>query len=366
MRSRLLSLLLAAVLLTGLLALPAHAADDSRLWVYDTDILALIDGYPIRSYNINGYTYVVIEDLADYGFGVTWDADSHSLTISPTHTVRYTSLYSPDKDMHLPGERLFPVWDTDISVWIAPLPVTYDNLRAYYSSTYYLYSSASMPIEIQGCYNIGGYTCISMDTLAAHFASSYTWSPETHTLSLVTREGTEAQRERMRFGQWMADCTVKIYKDKIFEEAAKKDSEWLYGDTDTWEYFFRRLSCTVTDVTKYGTIADIHLSITSPDYYDVEYLLISRIFTNAFAAYLTGREDYLSDERTAQAARSIMTSPELKTVTRDVTLHLYYEADEGQWYISRNAVNADFLSALVGGLFTPDYFSTEHPFERSR
>lgn len=36
-----------------------------------TDIGCLIDGAPIKAYNIDGYMYVTAEELRSYGFNVT-------------------------------------------------------------------------------------------------------------------------------------------------------------------------------------------------------------------------------------------------------------------------------------------------------
>lgn len=47
-----------------------------------SDIRAFIDYTPIESYLINGYTYIIAEQLANYGFDVSYDVDSHSLYIS--------------------------------------------------------------------------------------------------------------------------------------------------------------------------------------------------------------------------------------------------------------------------------------------
>ena len=41
----------------------------------NTDIVAYINGLPIPSYNINGYTGIVVEDLEKYGFDI-WYSDS--------------------------------------------------------------------------------------------------------------------------------------------------------------------------------------------------------------------------------------------------------------------------------------------------
>lgn len=46
-----------------------------------TDIVATIDGHPLRSYNVNGHTAIVAEDLRGYGFQVEWNAKARSLSV---------------------------------------------------------------------------------------------------------------------------------------------------------------------------------------------------------------------------------------------------------------------------------------------
>lgn len=41
----------------------------------NTDITAYVDDVPIRSYNIDGWTGIVAEDLREYGFDVVWFED---------------------------------------------------------------------------------------------------------------------------------------------------------------------------------------------------------------------------------------------------------------------------------------------------
>lgn len=73
---RLFTAALSAALLLSL-ALPSSAAGTGRAvdWALYTDITAQINGHPLRSYNVNGSTAVVAEDLRGYGFQVLWDAE---------------------------------------------------------------------------------------------------------------------------------------------------------------------------------------------------------------------------------------------------------------------------------------------------
>lgn len=79
---RLFTAALSAALLLSL-ALPSSAAGTGRAvdWALYTDITAQINGHPLRSYNVNGSTAVVAEDLRGYGFQVLWDAEDRTLSV---------------------------------------------------------------------------------------------------------------------------------------------------------------------------------------------------------------------------------------------------------------------------------------------
>ena len=81
---RLFTAALSAALLLSL-ALPSSAAGTGRAvdWALYTDITAQINGHPLRSYNVNGSTAVVAEDLRGYGFQVLWDAEDRTLSVVP-------------------------------------------------------------------------------------------------------------------------------------------------------------------------------------------------------------------------------------------------------------------------------------------
>ena len=56
------------ILLFALLffTLPTQAANGDVIGsIYSTDILAYVNGRPIRSYNIGGKTVILVEDLSD-------------------------------------------------------------------------------------------------------------------------------------------------------------------------------------------------------------------------------------------------------------------------------------------------------------
>lgn len=166
MKKKIALLLTFALIIMTLAVTPVAAAPkpgDPLGWVLNSDVVAFIDEHPIRSYNINGFTYIVAEDLMSYGFNVEWRGSEAKLIIHSNRLAtaeNYTSTYQHTANTEVPGTHAFQYYYTDITTWI-------DNTR------------------ITG-YNIGGNTCICMDDLAAHFSEGYVWDGNNNSLSLTT------------------------------------------------------------------------------------------------------------------------------------------------------------------------------------
>ena len=106
-----------------------------------TDIIATIDGHEIRTFNIDGYTNVVAEDLVNYGFEVKWDERSRRLDISRCIYPTVTSNYKASRvSKNMVGRKAGDVLSTDIDTYV----------KGKYIKSY----------------NIGGYTCVNIEDIA--------------------------------------------------------------------------------------------------------------------------------------------------------------------------------------------------------
>ena len=89
MTKKSISLLLVLVMMIALVPMGAFAArvGDVVGYAQPTDIVALINGYQLESYNVNGLTYIVAEDLRYYGFDVYFDSASRTLSITRNYNI---------------------------------------------------------------------------------------------------------------------------------------------------------------------------------------------------------------------------------------------------------------------------------------
>ncbi|MED4601036.1 hypothetical protein P9314_10015 [Paenibacillus validus] len=127
-----------AVLTAGLLPMQqadAKAADGTTIIgddvgdVLATDIKAYVQGKPIRSMNIDGYTAVVAEDLRQYGFDVVWTPADRKVTIynRPAKTLEAPPI---EQEAALPvGMKLSDVLYTDIRTYYGDQEIPSYNLN---------------------------------------------------------------------------------------------------------------------------------------------------------------------------------------------------------------------------------------------
>lgn len=132
-----------------------------------SDISAYINHYPITSYNINGNTAVVAEDLQNYGFNIVWNAEERSLSITlnsnATEITPYGTVY---KNSYRVGQKSYPYLETDIIAYVNGQRAT--------------------------SFNIDGKTCIYMEDLAS--CGEIMWVPEVRALKM-----------------WVANLPIRTY-----------------------------------------------------------------------------------------------------------------------------------------------------------
>jgi len=113
-------------------------------YALSTDITATINGYEIPSYNVDGYIYIIVEDLNYYGFNVTYSDFTRTLGVTRDNSkARVSKEYI--KPYVLPG-----------NVGKPELELIYTDIVTYLDGVY----TPSL--------NINGMTLIRFDSLSAY------------------------------------------------------------------------------------------------------------------------------------------------------------------------------------------------------
>lgn len=131
--------IISVILCIALLTVPFSASAEIVGSVLTTDIKAYVDHFLVPSYNIDGYTAVIVRDLENYGFTVLWDQ----------HAKR-VDFY---KDFSRPCEPIVPSY-TSLDVGTKLYDVHSTDIRVFYRGT-----------EIPA-YNIDGRTVVRLRDLA--------------------------------------------------------------------------------------------------------------------------------------------------------------------------------------------------------
>lgn len=154
--------LISILMLSGVAETSAKIGDIITCTKY-TDICAYINNYIIPSYNIEGYTGIVAEDLRNYGFDVIWNEDERTLSISRNSDITTITKYiTPTQtEPSKLGKSAYAVLETDIKTYINGEQVKN--------------------------YNIGGQTIIVFDTLK-HFGG-IEWDEVSRKIKLWINDG---------------------------------------------------------------------------------------------------------------------------------------------------------------------------------
>lgn len=124
-------ILLSAVLALTSSAVPAGTVVNHTLY---TDIVARIDGHPIRAYNVDNRMVIVAEDLRAYGFWVLWDEEARRLdVVRPLSDGKPAVPWTyPDRMPDIPAGKIGTPADeilaTDIVATVAGKPVESWNI----------------------------------------------------------------------------------------------------------------------------------------------------------------------------------------------------------------------------------------------
>lgn len=90
--------------------------------ILSSNIAAFIDMQPIESYNMNGDTYIAVEDLKGYGFDVNWNEQEKSFQVIRNKEAEKTFLPKEKinilKSDIIKEKKLYDVYETNNSVYL--------------------------------------------------------------------------------------------------------------------------------------------------------------------------------------------------------------------------------------------------------
>lgn len=230
MKSKRLTSFLLALFIFALVP-KSYAASNSAGNLLATDIGAYINGCKIPSYNVNGYTAIVAEDLASYGFSVVWNDKTRLLTVSRNDKSEFSGISQTESQTAQVGKKIGTAYYTDIRTFVKGITVL--------------------------SYNIGGKTAIFADALSL----------------FGTVEFSEATRS--------LNCTI----DGL---TYKKPLVTITDSTDTGEINTGNIDVPTPPVTITDGTAEYYSNGVVPDYEYVTGVKRSRTVdkTNNFVSYV--------------------------------------------------------------------------------
>ena len=147
--------------------------------IYTTDIMAVVDGMPIKSYNIGGRTAIVVEDLREYGFYVEWNGDKRTVTVKTEYKPVNVPAYTHIKQT--PGKVAGRIYETDIVVTVNGLEIPSFNLGGITAVS--IEEMVDLPYER---YSHDGNSHQGMDRYYADTGMYYVWYGDERKISLNT------------------------------------------------------------------------------------------------------------------------------------------------------------------------------------
>ncbi len=165
-----------------------------------TDIVAYINNYAIQSYNYKDYTYIVAEDLQNYGFHVVWDGTARTLNITRNSAV--VKVIENNSLMATPTEQ----------VGKYALSVLETDIRTYING-----------VEVES-YNVDGKTIIQFDSL--YRFGDVTWYEDLRIITLEVKDGLMSRETRKQFDPNVV-AEYSGYGDRVISNVNVPEGEYV-------------------------------------------------------------------------------------------------------------------------------------------
>lgn len=110
---------------------------------YETDIKTYLDGHLITAFNTNGITYILAEEMAEYGYDVVWDSVARTLSVQSPKQAGYQysipisrSEFKAEGNWYDASQGNFAILWNDKTVQLENDAVLFDSDLSYDGMTY--------------------------------------------------------------------------------------------------------------------------------------------------------------------------------------------------------------------------------------
>lgn len=150
--------------------------------IYETDIVADVDGMKIPSYNIGGETVIIAEDLKDYGFDVIWDEQNRNLKIYSKEKPITIPNYDPPQGRKS-GTVIGDIYYTDIQTFANEYGINAFNIGGKTALSIEELSFANKP---EGIYHSIYFNTSNSSLGYSDYMFKSFWDPNKRTISLYS------------------------------------------------------------------------------------------------------------------------------------------------------------------------------------
>lgn len=167
--------------------------------IYNSDILATVDGYPIESYALDGKTAIALEDLASYGFDIEYNNDHRKLYTAINMAVSPENYQPQTITRGVLGGIKGYTYATDITATVNGLGIKTYNIGG----------------KLAACIEDLGDTMNSVNAWAgwSNYLLRYTWNAATRTIGLETMKVLPQSAKNVYAKNSSLD--IDIYEQKI-------------------------------------------------------------------------------------------------------------------------------------------------------
>lgn len=282
----------AAITAAGIIVISASAAGAAGQ-VLSTDIGTVIDGAACRTYNVDGRTFVVAEELGAYGFDVDYDNSKRQLSISQNlhniHWLQDINTTNILKSECTVGEPLMDMIDTDITV----------NIGGENTEAYAIDGQMVIPVRALGAFGEVNFDAekkiVSVDLIPGYYKKRVNTMEKQTVIVDRNFRYIKGDNDEIIYGYRENDLLMDgtkiqnikandayVYGYEILSEAQVYDAVWPLVNKEYWdsEFFtdiFAKTSVNTTELFVHSRSGNLYRFYTPTGYISPEYSGVYRV-----------------------------------------------------------------------------------------